>query len=549
MTMSKFWQSLLYALPLNDPESNRAFPIGVGELADQIRVSREGLAVGEIEAFLCLTGDIFARLGLLDAERLSRGEWAFVSYSARLAACSFAASLAGLGEPFFDGAFWLKSNNARSRLFKEMETRRDGVEALPIRQNIVAWGVLSKEGEILLYPREISNDDIDNEESGKYVLPGGRMRPGDMEGLLPEKEAVEFLYGVPGNKPTMKSDIFDRAYLNTLAREMEEELGLREGCAEDYTVGDFHDLAPYEGIYGGNDRRVKAVTWARLFFIRLTLKGILTLAQGGREERQWRWFARGDLVAGGTPRCKVFLSAFRGDYDALFSEASDVDNVFVAEMGNRDVVLPVLASERLELVSEKGQRTSFALPNSDCVDLLLYLGWKARGFLIDEEHSGGPMLGWVRLPKDSEETAELLSVFLKDNGYPPLTVCRSGLWRLAQAGSKAYFSPSLFRGWLRPDRLELIRGARILPGLGTWQEETRTIFLSSTVITHVERILEEDEDAVFEAHDRLKNMKDDRTKKPVLEILRTFGLRQLIGTAGENGRYEIKIRVKKSKSP
>jgi 8-oxo-dGTP pyrophosphatase MutT (NUDIX family) len=531
-----FWKALLEALPLAAADGSESFPVSRTEIVRLVGKNTtdgaENATDEQLDARLEIVEDIFRKLSLLDVKRLSEGKWAFVSFASRLFACSLISSFAGEGAPFFEKSFWLDSGGSnRSRLFREMESRRDAhCKARPIRQNFVSWGAIMRDKKILLAPREIPKGDIDNDISGGFSLPGGRMDTGDLTGAGNYEDITSFLYGIPENKiPFSIEKSVASAYLRTLVREIEEEFGLREG--EDYrTTDEFRDLKPYYGIYGASDRHVKTVTRARVFFIEPTLRGCRKLAEAEKKKGYCLW-AEENYLSKETPHEKPFLAAFDNDFKVLF-DAPDAEEAFAKAggLGDVDIILPLSANENPVTITKQGRKKILPLlPDEDCVNLMLTLGFAARGFSIDWEsgENRADGWGWIRLNDFyAEKARSILSRFRDSSEIAPLILDGNDC-RLAQSRRRIYFSPSMYRGWLYKNSLKINRLARVVRGLCSLNDKSVEISLTPTIAEHLRRLKECEENEMLGARDNLKKAADERTGKNIHETARDFGIREL----------------------
>jgi 8-oxo-dGTP pyrophosphatase MutT (NUDIX family) len=555
MFNENFWEEILHALPLYIQDKNDCIAIRKDELSNKLK-TKTGIDIEVAKLLVDLLESILDKLGVLDENSLSRGEWKFISYSARLLTCSFVSTLAGRGRLFFEARFWREGGRACSELLKRLEEARDdpAETSPPIRQNIVSWAALRRGDLALLYTREIKSDDPDNLKSGRYTLPGGRMETQDIGRLLDVRNAALFLYGIPGDFVIDNRELAP-AYIKTLQREIEEELGLRS--PEDYTIDNHRDLDPYEGIYGDSEQRVKAVTKARLFYIRLTTTGLLKLATTSEKDQNKKWVNRGDLE-NESARGKAFLSAFKGEYDALF-DAPDIEECVVPEeLKNYSVIIPADERESLELVAPNGQRKKFVIPDSECVNLLLYLAIKARGFPCEDEQSWHVGWGWLELNGRFLEISRRLSDIMSGQGCPNLLCFCQGKCRLAQTPRNIFLSPSLFTAYLDTDRLELTRERRNLLGLCKWKDEAKTIVLRETNTDTLSFIPSHDEKTRLEGSNEdpsslydentFRKIKDNSTKQLLIEAVRDFGLRSLFEKRNEAGEWVFAVRCCKSEA-
>lgn len=395
---------------------------------------------------VALVRRIFESFSLLDKHELSRGNWAFVSFSASLMARSLVAAWAVPNQRFVDEGYWedLAFVEEQRVLLHQLETGRKRYHpennAMPIRFVHVAWAVIRFGNNFLLHRRE----DKQRPDSKQYVLPGGRLRPPDYRG---NKLPAEVLKDLSSEKSCVASESLP----NTLIREIEEELGLQHSTH--YTFELWRSIKPYCAVEGGGNKHALTHYEMNLYTVKLTSMGETCLLNRiVADPKQLLFFTLNDLVQGkrldGTT---AYIDALHEDMGEKFTKLFDSipESSCTPYTLDKPVSAVDLPSSREQpfLHGRTGKECEVLVPLNDFDwELILLLGWCVRGFSLRNISDGVLVLGggWVKLLKDEDLNAAKETANKLAKMDLPLLQFSGDVLRLGIKPELIYFSDGLF---------------------------------------------------------------------------------------------------------
>ena len=535
--MENFWRRLIALLPLYAAEGGQYTEINTSDLLRELQCP---------ETKLALIQELLIKAGVLDMPRLAEGKWRFVSYPARLFACSLLSLLAN-EKCFFEQGFWAADVNdtiaEQHRVLHCLETlRNDTVEKFPIRRTFVAWGIIKRGRQFILKRRENPDSDPDNELHGNYSFPGGRVNLRDMESSavgeeMPEEQKLAFLYGVPRQMTEEEEGIIEQALENTLIRELQEELGLQYKTHYSFSKASCKML-PETFIHGANAQHCITECHIKLYDISITPEGDAFLTS---KRKNSELFTLVEILSPWTDERKVFfdtsnlqlreyLENLTDSTDALQIKRSELSAGDAKNKKNLDTlyaILPLSAKEPL-ILGDYG----ITLPDPRYVELLLLLGLAAREdfhmrlLSSDLEVKGW---GWLTLNQDLRALANKCNSDMAQICGAPLLLIHNSMCRLRLNGENIYFSPDLFRAELRKNpqglgELTIFRRSLDFKGLFHLDAESWPFDLTSHNYEHLLNLLNGNSHLV--TYDNLRKLRT-RGNQRLDDIVRQYGLNQL----------------------
>lgn len=441
------FNALLAQLPLHAEESQLRESLPTSVLVSSI--CDNGISADAAQLAIDLLRRQFESLSLLDRAELAAGRWAFVSFPAALAGHALVATWATPTQTILPLDYWEQGDHRPAAVREEQrailhriesERLRHNPNARPVRTVHVAWAVIRIGDKFLLHRRE----DRDRPGEKSHVLPGGRLNPSD---LLPAelKEGSTVLRKL--FDPT--SPLADASLDATLVRELDEELNLRPD--EDYSFSRWQRLPPYRALAGTGNRHAYTEYAFQLYTLKLTLSGETRLLEKEEESGALVWFTMDELSA---PRradgSSAFVDALHSAWgDKIASELAAVpeSGASALAMQAETQMLDLPASpETPWLLGKPGKERplNIVLDQSEW-QLLLLLGWHARGFPVDADQSirrlGG---GWIRF--EHEVVKSIGSSLRRKTAHDiPLVEMRDGCYlRVSITPEILMFAPALF---------------------------------------------------------------------------------------------------------
>jgi 8-oxo-dGTP pyrophosphatase MutT (NUDIX family) len=493
---------------------------------------------------LALVQEMLTKAGVLDISRLAEGKWRFVSYPARLFACSLFSLLAN-EKGFFEEGFWAADVNdsiaKQHRVLHCLETLRNGtVEKFPIRRTFVAWGIVKRGRHFILKRRENTEGDPDNALHGSYSFPGGRVNLRDFEACgagakMTSEQKLAFLYGVP--EPIIKEEeyIVEQALEYTLMRELREELGLEHKTHYTFSKAPCR-LPPETFIHGANAQHCITECHITPYDISLTPEGDAFLTPNRKSSEL---FTMEEILSPWSGDRKVFFDTSNSPlrtYLENMADSADALQIRRGELSEADAkskksveplyaILPLSTKEPLIIGGRE-----IPLPDPRYVELLLLLGLAAREDFRMRLLS--PALerkywGWLLLDPDLRALANKCNRDMAQICGAPLLLIHNSLCRLRLNEEDIFFSPDLFRAELRegsPGELILFRRALDYKGLFHLDAESASFELSSYNHEHLRNLLNGNSHLV--TYDNLRKLRT-RDNKRLDEAVRQYGLCQL----------------------
>ena len=449
MRISDSYRALLSVLPLHAEEG------GLKETRDESAIVSAVVASDHpllaAQAFVSVVRRFLEAMNLLDDTLLTQGQWAFISFPASLVARSVLETLANPESSFFESTYWTQGLHRPSdiveeqrRLLQRLEHQRVGILgglANPIRTVHVAWGVVRFGRHYLLHRRE----DKDRTDVGRYVLPGGRLEPGDLNVANRTSDALHDLFRID-------SPLALAALKVTLGRELSEELQL---VPSDYDSRYLRTLAPYKKVEGTLNNHAYSQYNIAVYSIRLNQTGVQkVLNQIAINPRDWQWFTAHELMSGRRPDGKrAFIDALvrdsRNDVLSLLEDS-------IADSCPQAAYVPpgkaIAFPHSFEIPARVGlagrQQPLPKTLNGAEWELLILLAWHARNLEIEvTPAANGPftlMIGsWIQF--HSEETQATAVKLAQKFREEALIECDpNGVCRLSVDPEKVYFQPPCF---------------------------------------------------------------------------------------------------------
>ena len=297
-------------LPQHAEEDATREAIGTDELLHHL--IQDGGEPGEAAAVLATVRRMFDALCLLELRPDFLDQWVFVSFPASLLGHALLCALVTPGQTLCASDYWrdtgdlaLERVEVQRQLLHALESGRvqfspDG-KPPPIRFVYVAWGLIRFGRQFLLVHRE------DQTRTGfaNFVFPGGRFRLDDLPLAQQTAASLRHIH-------TSHSALALAALPKTLARELEEELGLTAGTH--YTAHNRCTIGPYRKVEGTKNRHAYTEYQLVLHDVCLTSSGEARLLQRcAAEPQRLAWFGVEDIAApAGRPDGKqAFIDALR----------------------------------------------------------------------------------------------------------------------------------------------------------------------------------------------------------------------------------------------
>jgi 8-oxo-dGTP pyrophosphatase MutT (NUDIX family) len=363
--------------------------------------SASGVGLERASAELAVVRRLLQALSALDERCLASGEWAFVSFPAYLMARSL---LCGLGSADFrllDRGFWDPSDYRIDRqraLIKNSEELRVALPTglVPIRRVWVSWAWIALDGRFLVVRRE--DPALHREGSrGQFVFPGGRISPQDLPNL-PLGERLDFFDPDREVEPVISAN----AFITTLKRELEEELGI--------AVNDLDTQEPtgnairFRALEGGKSAFSATEYRIQPFKISLTDSGKTRLLRClAAHPDRFDWFTAEELEAGvNAAGAKAFVDAIRHKGMKLDPTSHDIA-VSKATPIQDPIDIPGSVGEPFSIGITGRERQVHVALDSDDVGILAWLLALRRGEQPSELAPNVAVVrgrGWVFVGQD-----------------------------------------------------------------------------------------------------------------------------------------------------
>ena len=396
----------------------------------------------------------------LDERGLLAGRWRFVSFPAYLFARSLLESLSTDCPSVLEGAFWdsapvrIEPQRRALRIFEEARLRVSSA-AQPIRRVWVSWAPIAIDGKFLLVRRE-DRQPLRIGSKGEFVLPGGRLAPGD----LSQNSLHERLRFFDPYVDVADLSNVEGALERALRRELSEELGLDGGAIA--TVLPYCGRIAHTALEGANSAHAITEYLIQVFAVRLNPAGRERLLRRlAATPDQFAWFSPSELVRqrnseGQTSYIDALIALPEPDRNRILDlEACDVkigsSTVKVADKLKVDVPI---ASNLAMTVGPTGreQYIVHGLDDGDCA-LLAFLAAVRRGHLVSDLPpliKCVPYLGWVLIDDhDLLQRVRALSVRLtkalgKTSEWAPLDFDGAAVRLNVARQEDAFFAPEAF---------------------------------------------------------------------------------------------------------
>lgn len=429
---------MLSMLPLNAEEGRQRESLLEADLVSELIT--HGGATEETALSLAFTlRRQFEALSLLDQLELRSGKWAFVSFPASLLGRSWLTTLATPGQILAPADYWEQGDDRPPETKEEQRSLLHRVEvgrlkfnpqAETIRTVHVAWAFIRLGKNFLLHHRE------DKKRPGEksYVLPGGRFSLTDLPVDIQERPNILKAIVDP------ESEIVTQYIARTLERELEEEAGLLQGIH--YTYIPLNNPLPlYREVNGAGNRHAYSSYRFNLFQIKLTQSGETHLLDKvSVSAGALTWFSAADIVAAQrADGASAYVEALRQAWGSNLEEQllNVPDSSFSPlPYDHESCMLDLPGHPGKSFYSGKPGKEKPIAPISPLDQqewqLLLLLGWHARGFSI-QEASGIQLLanGWVnanaiiQLAKSLQEKIQPVMpnlIEIRENRYVSLRI-------------------------------------------------------------------------------------------------------------------------------
>ncbi|MCL2147462.1 MAG: hypothetical protein FWH52_06615 [Synergistaceae bacterium] len=545
--MGNFWLRLVNLLPLYTAEGGQYTEVDTAKLLRDAQCS---------ETMLALVQELLVKAGVLDTFRLAEGKWRFVSYPARLFACSLL-SILGNEKSIFKEGFWAADMNdsiaEQHRVLHCMETLRNGTALnFPIRRTFVAWGIVKRGRHFILKRRENPEADPDNILHGSYGFPGGRVNLLDMEACGAEmsmERKLAFLYGIPEPITKEEEDFMERALEHTLIREIREELGLEHKKHYTYHKSPFR-MPGKTFIHGANAQHCITECRITMYDISLTSEGDAFITS---KRKSSEFFTLAEILSPWSDERKVFfdtsdsplkeyLENMPDSADSLQIRRSELLTVDAKSKKNAEplyVILPLSPKEPLILGGCEA-----LLPDPRYVELLLLLGLAAResfGMRLLPGALEKKSWGWLLLNPELRALANKCNHDMTQIFGAPILFINNLLCRIRLNEENIFFSPDLFRAELREDsqgfgELILFRRSLDYKGLFHLDADSCSFELSSYNQGHIRNLLNGNSHLV--TYDNLRKLRT-RSNQRLDDLVKQCGLYQLYEPLNDTSSKEL----------
>lgn len=538
---------LLQALPLYSEED---------DLREEIpEAALQELLPGEAgAATLMVVRRLFESCALLDPRLLSRDVWAFISFPAALAGHSLLQVLATPKGALFEPDYWRQGNpdvEGQRKLLKQIETRRVKFHpmgsASPVRYVYVAWGLIRLGGRFLMHHREDeSRPDVKN-----YVLPGGRVKPGDLSIV---SQTVKGLRQMHASRSGLMMDALPK----TLTRELWEETGLSSG--EDYQASLREELQPDCRVEGAGNKHAYTEYVIALYDVSLTPAGEIKLLEKiDTAPETLVWFNVDDLLSpvGRADGKGAFIDALKAHYGkdlGEFLEKVPSSSTFPYRFSERSqaVEFPI-CSEQPVRIGETGKEKPFelALPVMETAFLTM-AALHAKGIEMHVQACHVRLLpgGWIKAESDlAHETMKQLAAILGASAMTLLEIIREDFCRVTVNPEILFFNDTAYRYRLSQDgeRKGFLEITCSLPATVFFDEVNKTLALplKSSMLNSLHDIAA---GSVGSGDLEKYGYSDETLKKNFKEMLdektRPLGLRKFVRQSSKS--YQIAVRPQES---
>lgn len=541
-------KKIAFLLPLYSEESGLISSLSKQNLfAELVKIAGDD-QTQSIQTTFNLIENLLTSFSLLDTEELQHGRWKFVSHPAQLCALSLLHTLADPRQKLLPSNFWQTAGigddekRQQKSILQALEDRRrdyhlDG-NAPPIRFIYVAWGIVKLGDKILFHQRE------SREHANEYGLIGGRVNAVDLRKFMGEHVGNHDLLRI---LQSPHSESMFKAMPLTLDRELLEEAGI--SASEHYTAEIWRDLKPWQACMGAAPNYALTQYFFRLYHIRLTTAGYLTLnEQIEARNPHLIQCTLDELVSGETQDrakklvIKAIYDDFSGNRDALRQVLEELLSSYENRYPFTDQKDALILSLDKDIRQGESGKECEVLSNLDPAEksLLLGLAAHAKGFNIDLCQPVSFRLrqhGWIAFDDgELRDRATQLSEKLRRSGFPWIEFADQNHARLALSPNLIYLDPEYFcfilnkngDGWTYSIKRRLVR-----TDLGDVSSDTRNGSLANTLAIQI-RKLEKEDFFTYKDQDLPKKF-----RSALQNVYQSLGLRILLTT--KNGYYRLSI--------
>jgi len=447
-----FFRFLLEELPLHAELDNIREEITESELISKIcdkGVNKLGHSFS-VDSSITVVRRLLEALSLLDPVELKNGTWAFISFPASLMARSILETMANPKNTFCHPAYWAqdsgtpgKTIDSQRELLQKLENQRtsDKKNTAPIIRTVhVVWGIIRLGTNFLMYKRE----DKGRPGVAEYGFPGGRFNLKDLPLNLQNSTSLRNLYCID-------SDLVENARVVTLARELDEELGLQPN---DYNSTYLQNLSPYRKVEGSKNNHAYTQYNIAIYSVQLSPESEVKILEKSVLDRiEFKWFTVDELERGGrADGARAFINAILEDdnFEAkeFLESIPDSSRTPPFYSGkNKAVELPSNSNAQI-LMGDSGKQKELPIHLvHDEWSLLMIMGWHIKG--LEVEHNDNDMImlgnGWIKLFKEHLKIlAETLAQKFSSNSLQLVEYNQQGYCRLSIDPEHLYFQPDCF---------------------------------------------------------------------------------------------------------
>lgn len=534
--------------PCASEEGNTSSSISVQQIRTNLATKLGNNHAQSIQAILNLVEHLLTTLSILDTEELQNGRWKFVSHPAQLCALSLLHTLADPRQKLLPSNFWQTAGigddekRQQKRILQALEDHRrdyhlDG-NAPPIRFIYVAWGIVKLGDKILFHQRE------SREHVNEYGLIGGRVNAVDLRKFMGELVGNHDLLRILQSPHA--AEMLD-AMQCALERELLEEAGI--AAPEHYEAEIWRDLKPWQACMGAAPNYALTQYFFRLYHIRLTTAGYLTLNEQIEARNPHLIQCTLDEVVSGETQdrakklvIKAIYDDFSGDRDALRQGLEELPSSYENQYRFTDQKDALILSLDNNIRQGESGKECEVLSNLDPAEksLLLGLATHAKGFDIDLCQPVSFRLrqhGWIAFDDgELRDRVTQLSEKLRRSGFLWIEFADQNHARLALSPNLIYLDPECFcfilnkngDGWTYSIKRRLIR-----TNLGDVLSDTRNGSLANTLAIQIQTLEKED---FFTLKDQGLPKK---FRSALQDVYQSLGLRILLTT--KNGYYRLSI--------
>lgn len=542
---SNIFRALSTAIPLHSEESELKESITMSEIAELLVT--ESISPSEAQTTVGIVTGIFKSLGLLDQRKHDLGEWAFVSFSASLLARSVLETISSDNQEFFPRGYWSTGGHKpesiveeQRQLLSKLERRRVDSHPThspaPIRTVHVAWGIIKLGNTFLMHARE----DKKRPGSKNYVFPGGRLDISDTGPDSCRMDLLKNLFRIP-------SSIANQSIINTLKREIHEELGL---IASEYEYDHLLTLSPYLALEGPKNHHAWTQYSIHIFGLSLSpLTEVSVILSASRDRGNWTWFTAKELVEGrNSEGDSVFVDALSQHFENkmstqsfLESQVAESSQLTSSDNAKANLIEFPAQPDSHFMIGMTGREKPLGITATlQEWEALIILAWHTKGLDLSVRENAFTVLGgsWVEMHDPMLVSAVCsISEKMSSIGLPIIEVVDDSVSRLKLVPRSVFFSPECYSySWVYHETVKTSIRLNI-DGLSTrWAKLEGNTILIPLSPNFSENI------ALIERNAGDETSGDvEREHRDHFKIAQELGLRKFITSS--KGIYEILVSI------